>query len=162
MKLCMTMLLMLALLAGCGQQVPQETLGNVMEQPQLPAPREMAVDLPGEAAVPTMEQGDRRYYLCEDYEITLERMAGGDLDRTVKTLTGYEKQDLTVLETESPGAKRYDFVWTTAGEQGQQLGRAAVLDDGSYHYTLTVLRPAENTELLQVSWPQVFSTFRLV
>ena len=162
MKRMLTILLVLGLLSGCGSQVPAETLGNVMEEPQLPEPREMSVDLPGEAAIPTMQEEGRRYYLCDDYEITLERRPGGDLQQTIGELTGRSPEDLTVVETEAPGARRYDFVWACAGEQGQQLGRAAVLDDGTYHYTLTVLRPAENTELLQVSWPQVFSSFSLV
>ena len=68
---------------------------------------------------------------------------------------------LTVLETEQDGAKRYDFVWASAADQGEQLGRAVILDDGSYHYTMTVLRDADTTESLQVVWSDVFGSFSL-
>ena len=162
MKLLIVLALLTGLLTGCGSAAPGETLGNIMEEiPQLPPPREVQVTLPGEAAIPTMEQSGQRYYLCDDYEITLGRQPSGDLAATVKDLSGYAPEDLTVMETDTPGARRYDFVWTTTGEQGQQLGRAAVLDDGNYHYTLSVLRDADTTESLQVSWNQVFSSFSL-
>ena len=161
MKYFLLSLLMMALLCGCGQTQTMETLGDTLDAPVLAQPREVAVDLPGEAAIPTMEEEGRRYYLCKDYEITLDRRESGDLRQTIRDLSGYEPEDLTVVSTQAPGARRYDFVWTSAGEQGERLGRAAVLDDGNYHYTLSVLRDADTTESLQVVWRQVFSSFQL-
>ena len=158
----MTMLLILsALLCGCGQGQTVETVTDTLETEPLPEPREVSVELPGEAAVPAMEDGGSRYYLCKDYEISMDTRPSGDLRQTIRDLSGCDPETLTVLETAEPGAKRYDFVWTSAGEKGQRLGRAAVMDDGNYHYTLSVLRDADSTESLQVVWRQVFSSFHL-
>ena len=161
MKMILWAAVLSVLLTGCGSRENAEYVQDSPEGTVMALPREVTVDLPGEAAMPTMEQEGRRYYLCNDYEITLDRRPGGDLQQTIEDLTGYAPGDLTVLKTEEPGADRYEFVWVSSGEQGEQLGRAVVLDDGNYHYTLSVLRDAENTEKLQVVWRQVFSSFHL-
>ena len=58
-------------------------------------------------------------------------------------------------------ADRYEFVWVSAGEKGDRLGRGVVLDDGSYHYCMSVLRDADNPKKSQVVWSDVFSSFSL-
>lgn len=161
MKLFAALLLAAAIFSGCGEEKPAETIGDLGEPPAVGEPREISVELPGEAAMPTMEEGGRRYYLCNDYEITIDTRQAGDLQATIQELTGYDPENLTVLKTREPGADRYEFVWASAGEQGERLGRAVVLDDGDYHYTMSVLRDADNTEKLQVVWRQVFSSFHL-
>ena len=69
---------------------------------------------------------------------------------------------LTVLETRQGDIDRYDFVWTMAGETGDRLGRAAILDDGNYHYCMSVLRDAQNPKMSQIVWSDVFASFTLV
>lgn len=88
----------------------------------------------------------------------LETLASGDLNATVQTLSGYEKDQLTVLETQQGDENRYDFVWATTGEEGQRLGRAVILDDGDYHYCLSVLRDAGEAKIV---WRDVFGSFSL-
>ena len=66
------------------------------------------------------------------------------------------------MKTQAEGADRYDFVWAAAGENGERLGRAVILDDGNYHYTMTVLKDAEATKKTQVVWRTVFESFSLV
>ena len=149
------------LLSGCGARPAMETISDELVQPAAAVQREVYVELPGEAAVPAMESGSSRYYLCDDYEISVETYPSGDLRSTVQKLCGYVPEDLTVVETRQDGVQRYDFVWAAAGENGERLGRAAILDDGNYHYTLSVLRDADNTEKLQVVWRTVFESFRL-
>ena len=65
------------------------------------------------------------------------------------------------METGTEDLRRYEFVWTSMGEDGQRLGRAVVLDDGNYHYTMTVLRDADTTENTQIVWSDVFRSFNL-
>ncbi len=160
MKKWLIVLMMLLALPGCGAQETLETVSDTWEETPVPAAK-IHVDLPAEAAVPTLEGEDRRMYVCQDYEICIETLAGGDLSRTVQTLTGYAMEDLTVVETERSGAKRYDLVWSCTGETGQRLGRAVILDDGNYHYTMTLLRPADTTETTQIVWRTVFESFSL-
>ena len=138
-----------------------ETVADELDEPSKPVMREIYVDLPGEAAAPVMEGEGSRYYICEDYEISIETFPSGDVKNTMEILSGYSPDDLTVMKTEQDGAERYDFVWAAEGETGERLGRAAILDDGNYLYTMSVLRDADKTEKSQVVWRSVFESFTL-
>lgn len=162
MKKIIWMLLPVLLLCGCKQQETMETVSDEIILPVMAQPRDISVELPGETALPVIENDAGRIYLCDEYEIVLQTMDAGDLGRTMQTLSGMEKEQLTVMETVSDDVKRYEFVWTSAGEQGEQLGRGVVLDDGTYHYCLSVLRSAEKADKSQVNWNRVFQSFKLV
>ena len=162
MKKLIWMILPLLLLAGCSAREAVETLADIPVEGEPAAQRQIHVDLPDEAAVPTAESDSGRIYLCKDYEIIIQTLEAGDLDETIRTLSGYDRDSLTVLKTRAEGADRYDFVWATAGENGERLGRAVILDDGNYHYTMTVLKDAEATKKTQVVWRTVFESFSLV
>ncbi len=150
----------LLMLPGCAAQETLETVADVWQEEAPPAAA-IHVDLPAEAAAPTLEGEGRRAYVCQDYEIYVETLAGGDLERTIEKISGYSREDLTVLETMQGSSKRYDLVWATAGEAGGRLGRATILDDGHYHYVLTVLRDADTTQTSQIVWRTVFESFSL-
>ena len=79
----------------------------------------------------------------------------------MQTVSGLSREDLTVVETFCDGVSRHEFVWAAAGERGDRTGRAVILDDGNYHYCLSVLRDAQSTGKSQISWDQVFSSFSL-
>ena len=66
------------------------------------------------------------------------------------------------MQTQRDGVDRYEFVWVSAGEKGERLGRAVILDDGNYHYCMSVLRDADSTEKTQIVWRDVFASFTLV
>ncbi len=153
--------LMLVLLTGCGTQETAETVADELLVPVMAEPARISVQLPGETALPVMENDNGRVYICNDYEILVQTMAAGDLSGTMQELSGMTREDLTVVETDSGGISRYEFVWAAAGETGDRTGRAVILDDGSYHYCLSVLRDTR-TEKSQVSWDQVFASFHLV
>lgn len=148
-------------LAGCGAEETFETISDVYAGADPAAHRAVVLELPEGAAAPVMESGQGQIYLFEDFEITLQTMAAGDLKRTVKAVTGYDQEDLTVMQTQMEGISRYDFVWSAAGEGGEQIGRAAVLDDGNYHYVLTALTDAKNAGDLRKTWNAVFSSYGL-
>lgn len=162
MKKYLWILLPVLLLCGCTTQETMETISDEMILPAMAQPRDISVALPGETALPVVENDAGRIYLCDEYEIVLQTMDGGDLTRTMQTLSGIDRDQLTVMETESEDVTRYEFVWTSAGERGEQLGRGVVLDDGSYHYCLSVLRSAEKADKSQINWNQVFQSFKLV
>lgn len=161
MKKCCVLLLISLLLTGCGAEETFETVSDELAAPVVAQPGKITVELPGETALPAMENDNGRIYICNDYEIVIQTLAGGDLEETVQTISGHEKTDMTVMETFRDGVDRYEFVWASAGEGGEQLGRGAILDDGNYHYCLSVLRNAETAAKSQINWDQVFSTFRL-
>ena len=152
-------LLPVLLFCGCGAEETLETVADEWVVPVMAQPREVSLRLPGDLVMPAMEEADRSLYLGEDYEIMVETMASGDLDATLRSLTGYAGDRLTVIRTSREDADRYDFVWTAAGEQGERLGRGVILDDGDYHYCLSVLRDMDEAKVV---WQDVFESFCLV
>ena len=145
-------------LAGCGKTETMETVADEMDVPVLAQPRKISVELPGQAEA-ALETDAGQLYVTDDYSLSLETLEAGDLDATLRQLTGRGKEDLTVMETQQGDAKRYEFVWAAAGETGEMLGRGAILDDGNYHYCMSLLRPAEKVS--QVLWNPVFESFSL-
>ena len=161
MKKWMILLPMVLLLAGCGAEDTVETIADELLVPVMATPGHITVELPGETAMPVIENDNGRIYVCNDYEIVLQTLDGGDLEETLRVLSGLSREDLTVLETMADGVNRYEFVWAAAGETGDQTGRAVVLDDGNYHYCMSVLRSAASMEQSQIDWDQVFGSFGL-
>ena len=151
--------LFVMLLSGCGAEETLETVNDEWIVPVMAQPRQISVRLPEDAVAPVLEQEGHQLYMAEGYEIMVETLASGDLDATIRSLSGYGKDQLTVLETRQGDADRYDFVWTTAGEKGDRLGRAVILDDGDYHYCMSVLRDTGDTQIL---WRDVFASFSLI
>ena len=149
------------LLAGCAAKETMETVADTPVEMVEVQQRQIYVELPEEAAAPAAQTENSRLYLCKDYEIVIQTLEAGDLDETIRTLSGFDPDSLTVIQTRAQGADRYDFVWVTAGEDGERVGRAVILDDGHYHYTMSVLKPADATRNTQVVWRRVFESFRL-
>lgn len=161
MKRFVRLLLSCLVLAGCASQETMETVADEWVEEAMAPAREIRVQLPEEAAVPTVEGSSGRIYLCRDYEIVLQTLESGDLNATIRELSGYNREDLTVIESQPQGLKRYDFVWTAAGEGGDRIGRAVILDDGTWHYTMSVMRDADTVETSQIVWRTVFESFTL-
>ena len=153
------LMVMALLLCGCGARETMETISDEPVQAVMAQPREISVRLPDNAVAPVLEGEAEQVYLSEDYEIVIETLAAGDLDATMRSISGYGRDQLTVMETQWDHVTRYDFVWAAAGETGDRLGRAVVLDDGQYHYCMSVLRDAQAVS--QVVWRDVFASFEL-
>lgn len=157
----LAVLLLTAMLCGCAGQEVLETVSDEQMIPVMAQPGKITVSLPGEASLPTMENDNGRLYLCQNYEIAVQTLMGGDLDATLRDLTGYGREDLTVLETLRSDMPCYEFVWACAGEEGEQLGQGILMDDGVYHYCMTVLWDAEDSQSGQTVWSEVFSSFNV-
>lgn len=158
MKKLMGLLLVVVLLTGCGGQV-LETLSDAYDQPQLQPLRTLEVSLPEEAAVMTMS--DDTYdtiYLCDGYTVATYIELGGSLDRTLKTVTGYDSGHLTILETTRDGLACYQCAWSAAGEEDMQVGNAVILDDGTYHYAVSVMADASQAAQLDATWQHILDS----
>ena len=157
MKRVMCMVLLACLLTGCAAEETFETVADelVFDQAQ---PREIQVVLPQETVLPVMETEAGQLYICRDFEVTVQTLAGGDLDATIRTLCGFGADDVDVLETSADGFTCYDFVWSSAGETGDQVGRACILSDGAYHYCVTAMAPEEKAGEYQEIWNGMFET----
>lgn len=149
------------LLTGCGAET-FETVSDDLIQPVMGSVREMEVKLPDHAASPVVNSIDGgKLYFCDGYTLTVQTMSGGDLNKTVQNICGFDRETLTVIRTKDQENTCYEWVWTSAGEDGDQLGRAMVLEAGNYHYCLTAMAHAEDAASLQPEWDQLFSSFKL-
>lgn len=161
MRKCVLLLLISLILSGCGAEDTFETVADEILQ-SVDAPRaEIQVNLPEEAAAPVAQGEVGTLYQCDGYEIALQTFASGDLDATLRSSTGYGREDLTVIETRLGKFKRYDLVWSCMGEEEEQIGRACVLDDGNYHYVLSVLGEADRAGEFEQVWEELFSSYAL-
>lgn len=149
------------LLSGCAAEETFETLGDAYELQAAAVQREVLYRLPEDAAAQTVQGEYGEFYFCDGYEIALQTMQAGDLNKTLRELTGFEMDDLTIIETGLADAARYDFVWTAAGEGGDMVGRAAVLDDGNYHYCMSVMAAEAEAARLRDTWKDLFDSFTL-
>ncbi len=161
MKKCLVWILVVVVLCGCGTAPAVETISDEWIEPVLAQPREIILHLPGEATVFAMESDSGRQYIGDGYEVMVQTMPAGDLSGTIRCLTGFEKDELTVMQTRNDDIKRYEFVWASEGEHGERLGKGAVLDDGDYHYCLSVLQDVETMADCQIIWSEVFHYFDL-
>lgn len=158
MKKVWMIMLALLMLTGCGARQTMETVDDVYASQPMEVPKEVSLMLPEDAQL-AMVNGESRLYFCNGYEIMVETVASGDLNRTLADMTGYDRTKLTVMETELDGAVRYECVWTSAGESGDMVGRAVILDDGNYHYCLSVISAADEAGALQQTWNDLTTSF---
>ena len=160
MKKWWLLLMICAMLSGCGAEETFETVADEFLEVAA-VQRQILVELPPEAAAPASESDAGTIYICDGYEIMLQTLTGGDLDATLRTVSGYGREDLTVVESRQGDYKRYDLVWACAGEEGERIGRGAVLDDGNYHYVLCVLSDADRVQEYEEVWSALFSSYSL-
>lgn len=158
MKKMVCILLCVVVMAGCASKGTFEQLQDVYAPEETPEPRRIFLTLPEEAAAQTLTGNNGKLYFCDGYEIAVETLAGGDLNRTLKSVTGCEKEDLTLLQTGNGAITQWETVWTAAGEGTQRVGRVLILDDASYHYCISVMADALDAGALQESWEALFSS----
>jgi len=155
-------LIVALLLSGCTARTTFETVTDVADVPAMSQMRKLVITLPKEATMPTLVSAEYgSLYVCDGYMISMQTMEGGDMDRTLRQLTGFAKADLTVMETELGGVKRCSCVWSAAGEGGDHVGRALVLDDGCYHYAVTVMAEFSKAGDLSAKWKELFDSVKI-
>lgn len=158
-KLCIVAAIVL-LLSGCSLQT-FEKVEDGNDVPAMADPATLLIDLPETAAAPAMQGSSGSLYFCGDYDITVEILPSGNLSQTLKTLTGYEKEELGLMQTERCGAACYEGAWSAAGEAGDHIGRVLVLDDGSFHYCVSIMAAADSAGSCAEEWNAVLASVAL-
>lgn len=155
-------LLLTMLLAGCGKDRTLETVADVPVTPVVAPAQRVQMHLPPELTSPVLQDENvGSLYLCDDYSLSIHTVRAGDLQKTIQNVTGMKKEDLEIMQTRKGNAKCYQWVWTVAGETGVQVGRGCVLDDGTYHYVLTVMADEDKAWEVQPTWKEIFTSFTL-
>ena len=153
---------LLVLLTACGGKKDFETMSDQYLMPSVTEPAQVSLQLPEEAVVMTMHsESDDTLYLCDGFTLTVQTLEGGDLDATLRSVTGYSREKLQIYELRKDGVTRYECVWVSAGEGGDQMGKAVILDDGSYHYAVAAIAPAEQAGTLAQTWQQILGSAQL-
>ncbi len=159
-KLCLAAVLVL-MLTGCAEPESFETISDLYVEPQLQPAQQTSLLLGQESVNIEQEAGTDRIYLCDDFCVMVQTFSAGDLDATIRSITGYSKENLTVLEHRENGITNYECVWVSAGEGGDQVGRMLILDDGSHHYALSVMAEADMAGELTPVWELLFDSFAI-
>ncbi len=162
MKKCCILLLIVLLMSGCSGEQTFERVYDDLLLPAMAPVAQLQVELPTSAAQPvlTNDTGEKLYF-CDGYTLAVQTLEAGDLNKSLKSLCGYGQEELTVLETWSETHSRYDWAFTCAGEGGTQVGRGAILDDGNYHYCVTVLAQESGSGALQDTWNDLFASLSI-
>ena len=161
MKVLCCLLVLFLVLSGCASQSAWEQMEDVYAPQAAPEPKKIGLTLPEDAATQVLAGSNGVLYFCDGYEIMAETLASGDLDATLLSLTGFEREDLTLMETKSGETHRYECVWTSVSGEGQRVNRAVILDDGSYHYCVSVAADSADAGALQESWQELFGSIVL-
>ena len=142
-KLCVALALALCL-GGCGsgEEPVMETVADGIMEPVAAEPSAVSVWVPEDAAAQTMA-GEGECYTWGEKELRVQTFEGGDIRTTLQTVTGMDPERLTVMEYERDGVQLYQTVWSATSEEGITLGRCMVVDDGNYHYCISLLSPED-------------------
>ena len=160
MKKLLLLISAVFLLTGCAAPT-FETINDADDLPAMATPATVLVDLPEDAAAPAMDGASGKLYFCGDYEIMVEVMPSGNLDKTLQTLTGFGREELEIIKTERCGVSCYESAWSAAGEAGDHVGRVLVMDDNSYHYCVSVMASAENASDCLAAWNKIMDSVAL-
>ena len=155
-------LLLPVLLVGCGQPEDFETMTDTYWTPEPNPAQPVSLVLPPEAGVMTMETEDGNcLYVCDGYTVAVQTFQGGDLQETLRSITGFAGDMLPVMSWQQGELTRHECVWTAAGEGGDQVCRTMILDAGDWHYTLTVMADAADAGSLRETWQEILDSFHL-
>ena len=161
MKIFLCVLLAL-LLTGCTQPKDFETMSDSYMEPELPLAQKVSFQLPEDAAKAVLESaGTDTLYLCDGYSVAVQTLPAGNLDATLREVTGYGRDKVQLWERKEGEISRFSCVWASAGEGGDQMGKATILDDGNYHYVLSVMAAAEDAGELADTWQQLMESFSI-
>ena len=149
------------LLTGCGQK-DMETVGDSYIIPNTPEPAAVYLELPEDAAMLTVQnETEGTLYLCQGYTVTVQTFPAGDLDSTLRQVSGFGVDELRLYTLEYDDVLRHACVWVSAGEEMDQVGKAVILEDGEYHYAVTVMVPAAQAKDLTDNIHQILNSIYL-
>ena len=119
MRILICVVLAVTMLSGCGQPKDFETMSDSYVQQELPQAREVLLQLPEDATKAVFGDGDTgTLYLCDSYCIAVQTIPSGNLDATLREVTGYGRDRVQLWERKEGEISRFVCVWVSAGEGG--------------------------------------------
>lgn len=155
MKKCFILVAFTILLSGCAAQT-FETVDDAPVQTVMQPEYKMELALEDGVTPISGEQGT--IYLCDGYEIAVQVLSAGDIAKTLRAVTGFGREELTVFETRYEDMNRLECVWTAVGETGDMTARCVIFDDGLHHYCVSVMAAAEDAAALIPAWNAILES----
>lgn len=94
-------------------------------------------------------------------EVETCRFLSADCDSAIRAVSGFEAQELTILQTRRFDFPEYQFAWVAQTAEGSRLYRADLVMNDVDCYAVICSRPEEAGTALDQEISQVFSTFGL-
>ena len=141
---------------GCSAVQTMETVADDIQVMASPATVEITYFNEDVSAI-TADGGDRLYF-CDGYTVAVQILNSVNLENSIRMMTGYSSDDLTVMKTSRDGLPAYEYVWTAAGESQEQMCRGILLDDGMFHYAITVMADYSQAGELQQTWQELLNS----
>lgn len=148
-------------LCGCAGTESFEVIGDNIDELPIAAPAKVQLTLPKDSTLSVMSGSDWQCYEEEHYQIIVQTYPSGDLSQTLQRVTGYQKENLSVMEISGGNIDKFLCAWSAVSEEGELVGRCAVLDDGVYHYCLSILVDADVSGEIRETLDAVFATYSL-
>ena len=152
------MLMSAVVLSGCSG-VDFEPMLDVYSPVEEVNPQNMQVQLPEDAALSVMSGDTGTLYYGENYEISLETYPSGNISQTLYNVTGRTLDELTVMEIPVAQGNSFRCGWSAADDEGERIGQCIIIDDGRYHYCLSVLADAEEADTLRPMIETVLNSY---
>jgi len=153
-------LMLVAVLCGCNGEL-YEVVGDVSTiEPDI-TPQKVRFEVPKDENITVMNTDKGVLYLGENYDISLQICPSGNLDQTMRAVTGYSRKQLAITELSEKNVDRYVCAWSAVSDEGELVGRCTILDDGRFHYCLTVLVKADMAGELRNTVDAVFADYSL-
>lgn len=153
----------LVLLTGCSVPAWETVEDFLPSQPVsgwMETAYEIQIGLPEQAAL-TWETGGCKLYEAGNLEIETDTFLASGLNSAVRHLTGYEAEQVSILQTERFDLPEYQFAWYSQTEEGGQMCRADLVMDGTVCYAVVCRAPEDAGNVLGEEVRQVFSSFGL-
>ena len=159
-KICLVLLVGL-LLSGCSWDKLEVVKDGLVTTPAA-ASYHLELQLPEGSTAPVMEADGASIYFCDDFSVSVQKLSGGDLDKTIIGLTGMDLDRTAVLKTKKDNFDCYRLVWSSAGEGTEMTCWALVLDDGIAHHAVTVMADHRLAGDLKDQWNAILNTAQLI
>lgn len=162
MKKALVMVVMGLLLTGCTVQKDLETVRDDGLVYQNADSFQLHISLPEDASLASMATENASICYCDDYSVVMQKLPGGDVERTITELTGMSPDRLTVIKLESDGKQVYRFSWSAMGEEALENCSCMLLDDGQYHHAVTMMADYRKSSDLHNEWQSIFDSVKLI
>ena len=159
-KLCLVIFCVL-MLSACSAVETMETIGDEGVTPVMGEAGQVQLTLPDLEDAQVIDNGmGSRIYLFDGFCVTVQTLDGGNMDKTLEIVSGFDADKLSLLKTEQKDYTQICCAWSSAGEQEEQLCRVVVMDDGRYHYAVTVMADSSGVAAQPDLW-EILDTVEL-